>query len=504
MLVVRGTHLLVVLAACGNFGYPTPPPPLVARPAEVAPPVAARVELEVIPENTYRSLVKDDPRLAETAGDLSRYADANGEVDDGIAEQLLRVHGIVDPVQHVAIAATEAELDALFHDEQNHSNARWASSPTKEGVVGILVYATPIQLADVPRSGEHFTFKGTFPKHDISAPRVTVDGKRHLGVDATDSDWKAELACPSPGKHDVAIEATDPKLDFIPMVIFPVYCGVVPSKVAGEPRANLEAIANANSQEAQRFAHQMIAILDRERARVDLPALHSNVRLQRATDAMLDDHLRGIESEFPFHLHRASLLTPDATFTKFHVTSLARAVSRILDDEAQHAKLIDGHNSDAAIAVRIDDKGYWVGVAYMVVPPPLDLPVVKDLFAKKITAFERKRFEAKEDVLPNVRESAYLSGPAQGLAVELAKGWGIEQLAAEFRRGYSFGLVTDSTDDIYTYDIAALAKKNEMSRFGLGIAQAPADSAFAGRIFIVIVFAPVAPAQQFRALRGRY
>ncbi|MFT3694144.1 MAG: hypothetical protein QM831_13450 [Kofleriaceae bacterium] len=475
---------LVVLAAC-NFGFPDATPPHLVDRAPVKPgPVQPRIKLGINAEYYYHQLAEHDARLDAAATDFARFVDAGGLVDRAVAERALRMQGIVEPVQQVAAAATAAELDKILWDDANHSNARWAYAKTKTGMVGILVYAAPVNLDYLPRAGTEFHIAGTF-ESNVSAPTMMLDFQQKLPVAVEDHAFKTDLVCKgkNPGEHVISIEVTDPKRWFKPMVYFPVYCGIdAPTTLVGEPAVNVDV-------PKEQFASRLVEIIDRERAAAQLPAMHWNRRLAQATDTMLIDHSKRIFSIPEWHLKRANVLNPFAEFTEFHTDSLGSAVTRIVDDEHQKQKYLDGHNADISVSVRPDDKGYWVVVGYLGVPRIQDVPTVQPILSARIRAAKLKQF-ANVPYGDSVYEVPWLSVLATGYAQELAMGWSFDSIhkrdAIFFHRAH-VGMMADTAIDLDNYDLESTVTKARFWKWGVGIAQAPQDSPYAGMIFIVVL-----------------
>ncbi|MFT3694145.1 MAG: hypothetical protein QM831_13455 [Kofleriaceae bacterium] len=490
--------LLVALVACtpvrgsGDIGtvrtkappqvQVPPAPPLVERAPAIAPVVSPRIELAVSAETEYRALGVHDARLDAVAADLARFADAGGSADSGIAERLLRLHGIVEPVEHVATATTRAELDKLWWDEQNRPNARWAVATTKTGVIGVLVYAAFITLDPIPREGTRWTFAGTFQPH-VDNPQITVDGKRKLPVKVEGHHFTGELACPSPGQHLVSIEVFDTKRTFLPAVVFPVYCGVALAKLTGEPFANLASVT------PETFPDRLVGIIDRERAEVSLPPLHWNTMLLRATETMLADRSERRMSAPEWHVKQAGIRNPYVQFTVVHADSLAGVVSKVLDDSAQNEKYFDGHNSDVAVAIKPVADGYWVSVGYLAVPTVLDISDVQEILSKRIRAVQEKRYSDRAGANTAIYEWPTLSMAATKFARQIAIGWTPEAIQEEYKRTYwEYALSIENSIDLDNFDLEPILKKHDFYHWGVGIAQAPQDGPSAGMFYIVIYY----------------
>ncbi|MFT3694147.1 MAG: hypothetical protein QM831_13465 [Kofleriaceae bacterium] len=474
---------ILAISACS-----TPIEPLPIARSPVPPPVIApRIVLDVAAEQAYRGLADhDDPRLTAVATDLARYVDAGGLATTAVTEQLLRLHGIVDSVQHVATAATQDELDTLFLDEKNHTNAQIASAPTQHGVVGLVVFAAPVTVTSIPRAGDHFDLAGTYAD-GMSSPRITIDGKDKLHVDLEDHTWRSALECKQDGEHSVAIEVTDPKRDFMPTIIFPVYCHVdAPKVIAGEPRTNIEVSPD-------RVTAQFVAILDRERATAKLPAFYWNNRLASASATFLKDRSERRMTAANYHLRKAGLISPQTNLVAFHVDSLASGVSRILDDATQRDKLLDSHYTDLGITVKPDSDGYWMSIGYVAVPPIVDPIALKAKLEKQIIDLTIDRYAVQPDggTELKIRTNKMMQDVARNMAKSIALGWSSDSIAKETRRTYGFlDLSINSVADLSTFDLASILKKHEFQRFGVGVAQAAQDGPLAGMIYIVIAFGP--------------
>jgi len=481
--------MLVACAPVKGSGNPNeaPPPPrvlwtdapkLVRRAPDVAPPVAPRIELDVATERVYRALAPHDPRLDAVARDLARVVDAGGSVDKSIGDRLLHMHGIVEVAHRVATAATRAELDNQFADAKNFANAQLAFAPTRSGVVGILVYQAFVNLEAVPRYGGSFALTGTIAPN-MADPQITVDGKSKLALVRDGYAFHSELSCPSPGQHAIAIDVTDPKRGTSPRIAFPVYCGVAPTTITSEPVANLDVTP-------ERVPERVRGILDRERVAVNLPALHPNPLLERATGTLVEDRAKGIATTIESHVQRANLVNPFAQFTIVHGETFSDAIGRILDDSHENEKLYDGHNSDVAISVKRDGDGYWVVVGYLPVPAIYDLEAVQQIFAKRIIAIRARRARDRTSV-----EEPELTTAATMFARRLALGRAVGDVESEFARTYrGYGAIAMSSIDLDNYDIEPAIAASDFDDFGVGLAQAPQDGPGAGLVYIVVYFAP--------------
>lgn len=447
-----------------------PAPVLIEREPAIPPPVAPRIDLAIKAEAAYRMLGAHDARLEAVAADLARFVDAGGTVDNSLADRVLRMHGIVEPTQHVAVAATRKELDAQFADERAMTNARIAVAATKTGVVGVLVYAAFVHLDPIPRSGGQFHIAGTLDR-EVTNPRIIVDGTVNEAVTVDGASFRGDLTCPSAGQHAIAIEVD--RGDVSPRVTFPVYCGVAPDRLTGEPATNLDVVP-------EQMPQQLVGILDRERTAVNLPALHWNKLLERATASIARDRANRVESALDWHTKHAGILDPFVQYTVVHGVSFADAISQVLDDSKQNQKLFDGHNSDVAIAIVADDRGYWVAVGYLAVPVIYDLTAVQHIFSSRVLNARRDATEDPE-----------LSTAATAFARQLALGRPVADVLAEFKPSYRNAKVSaELSIDLDNYDITPVVAKYTFARYGVGLAQAPQDSASAGLIFIVLYFAP--------------
>jgi len=485
-----------VLVACtpvkgsGN-PHEAPPPPhilwtdaptLVERPAAAAPPVAPRIELDVQFEPSYRALAPQDPRLDAVARDLARVADAGGSIDNSIADRLLHMHGIVESAQHVAVAASRQELDKQFAGERKLANARLAVASTSSGVVGVLVYEAFVSLEAVPRSGGAFSITGTIAT-EMTDPQITVDGKAKLALVRDGRGFHSELSCPSPGQHSIAIDVTDPKRGTSPRVVFPVYCGVAPTKITSEPVANLEVTP-------ERIPDRLVGILDRERAAVSLPALHRNALLELATATLVEDRAKGIASPVEWHVKHAQILNPHLQFTIVHGRTFGDVVGQILDDSHENQKLYDGHNSDVAISVTTGGEGYWVAVGYLAIPTIHDLGAVQQIIAKRIVAIQAKHVHDRTSV-----EEPELTTAATMFARQLARGRPVADVMKEFEDAYrGYTVQAMESIDLDNYDIEPVVTNNDFADFGIGLAQAPQDGPGAGLFYIVLYLAPAGAA----------
>lgn len=481
--------LLLALEAC-NFGFPDPLNPILVqrKPVEVQP-VQPRIKIPVQAEYYYHQLVEHDPRLDAAARDFARFLDAGGLPDRDVAERALRLHGIVEPIHDVVTASTSQELDKILWDDANHANARWSYAPTARGMVGILVYAFPVNLDYVPRSATELKLAGTFDPTK-SAPRIKIDFKEPVPVTSDGDAFHADYACKREqmGVHLISIEVTDPKRIFMPLAFFPVYCGVdAPSTLVGEPALNVDVPDD-------RFASRLVEIIDRERAAAKLPAMHWNPRLLDVTTTMLADHSRRVYSDPNWHLHKALLKNPFVEFTEFHVASLGGAVTRIIDDEVQKQKYLDGHNTDIAVAVKKDTTGYFVVVGYLKVPNIQDVPSVQPIISARIKALKNRQYRVVPAADRGIREAWWLSTVATVYARELATGWSFDTLhSRDAIFFHTTGITADIAVDLDNFSLEATIAKKEFWVYGVGIAQAPQDSAFAGLIFVVVLYRPLPP-----------
>ena len=132
----------------------------------------------------------------------------------------------------------------------------------------------------------------------MTNPQITVDGKSELALVRDGYGFHSELSCPSPGQHSIAIEVTDPKRDTSPRIVFPVYCGVAPTKI--DVRAGREPRGQSGADPGAPGRHP------RPRTRRGKPArASSNPLLELATATLVEDRAKGIASPIESYLQRA-------------------------------------------------------------------------------------------------------------------------------------------------------------------------------------------------------
>jgi uncharacterized protein YkwD len=154
-------------------------------------------------------------------------------------------------------------------------------------------------LGKIPRRlppGGHTTIAArlpsglTRPAIAITAPDGTV---RQETPPLRDGVIRGELRCAANGRHQVEIVAAGTGGNTV-LANFPVYCGVAPPTLA--PRAAGVRVAKVTAEEAER---QMLALINRDRARAKVPPVTLDEKLAAVARAHTRDM---IEHDFVGHV----------------------------------------------------------------------------------------------------------------------------------------------------------------------------------------------------------
>jgi hypothetical protein len=282
----------------------------------------------------------------------------------------------------------------------------------------------------------------------------------------------------APGERDVTLEAVGH--DAAPLVIVPVYCGMpAPASLQAEPPANVEGATTADA-----VARRLAAIVERERVHAALPRLRRDPRVEQAAAAHAADRAADRTGDPAKRLREAGVRGARSSFTVFHVGSLASAVERITGAPAELAKLRDPVFTTLGIGVVPASDGFWITVAYLAIPPPVDAPAAEARIVAEI-----RGMHVHTVLDPDATEVA------QRVATGLAAGGNRDRLKLEalstlkVNKGVAdLDMAIEDRFEMSSLDIAELVGDRAFHAVGVAVAQSPQTSALAGTIWVVVVF----------------
>lgn len=478
----RVVKLVVIfaIAACTPQLYMPPPasPPL---PDEA---VLPAVDISIHAEANYAALVTNDSRLDRAADDLAYLVAHGGDATTDVATAVLRMHGIVEPPQHVVSGVVGDDLDPRFGEELFHPNTSIGRGTFGQTTVAILVYRPNIQIATIPRAIDGSIEIAFTLDPALRDPRVTVADATQSSHPIVTTDEEHEVRVTVPCDHAteryVTIEAVDPRTSIAPMVIFPLYCKLsAPGELHAEPAANLSGYEGKPAGLERRLA----AILNRERATVNLRPLHRDPRVEAAAAAYAHDRAQGRRTDPATLMHDAGLIAAATSWTTFHVDSLESAINRVVNSPDQLDKLRDRERTDIGVGAERVVDGWWISIVYITIPPPLATQRAATLITNAIYGTSEKLF-----VDPIAADMA------QRYAESLAIGWSRDDLegrvkaAMRIHNGAGAEVVVDKRTDFDKLDIRALINKHRFSTFGVGVAQSARNGPLVGTLWIVVLF----------------
>ena len=283
--------------APGPEGVPPAPPDLlrdrivgevrsVARRLRVAPPA-------------------EDARLDWAVTDLARTLRGDDLPSREAVDFLIAHYGLIEPSPHLFMTrGNDAASDQIVQHAHEQAEALLGAGPVGRMGVGVVregdqvsvvagFQETPVQLlAAVPRRIAHGRSASLAARVDrrYRGPQVVVttpDGQVHEAAPAPGSEVGVDLRCGADGRYQVEIVGSGAAGPAV-LANFPVFCGMAPeqalSGVAALPQGPADPVA------AER---ELVALVNRDRARAGLPALIVDPRLTaiaRAHSQDMADH----------------------------------------------------------------------------------------------------------------------------------------------------------------------------------------------------------------------
>jgi len=283
--------------APGPEGVPPAPPDLlrdrivgevrsVARRLRVAPPA-------------------EDARLDWAVTDLARTLRGDDLPSREAVDFLIAHYGLIEPSPHLFMTrGNDAASEQIVQHAHEQAEALLGAGPVGRMGVGVVregdqvsvvagFQETPVQLlAAVPRRIAHGRSASLAARVDrrYRGPQVVVttpDGQVHEAAPAPGSEVGVDLRCGADGRYQVEIVGSGAAGPAV-LANFPVFCGMAPeqalSGVAALPQGPADPVA------AER---ELVALVNRDRARAGLPALIVDPRLTaiaRAHSQDMADH----------------------------------------------------------------------------------------------------------------------------------------------------------------------------------------------------------------------
>jgi uncharacterized protein YkwD len=275
----------------------------------------------------------EDARLDWAMTDLARHLRGDQLPALGAVAFLLSHYGLIEPSPHFffarASAGTDAEIRARARDEfavALHAGAVGRigvgidrSGPELHVVAGfqetpvVLGAAIPRRLrrGDASRVAARIDAAYRDPELVITSP----DGRVHEAPPAHGRELSGEVRCDAEGRYQLEIVATGAVGPTV-LANFPVYCGVAPASVWRDSVGMQQGSADPVAAE-----QEIVALVNRDRARAGLPPLAPDPRLAAIARAHCHDM---IDHDFIGHLSprtgtsmdrvRRAGLNPDIVF----------------------------------------------------------------------------------------------------------------------------------------------------------------------------------------------
>ena len=475
LLVVTACATPIVMPAPSGTASVLAPERSVLAPAIVVP---------VTAESEYVALDPHDARLDRACDDLAYLVAHGGAATTDIATAVLRMHGIVDPPNRVVTGAVGEALDAKLGQDLDRPNAMVGKGSFEHTAVEILIFLPKIRIGPVPRASETSVDLSVVLDSELRDPHVTVADaykSSELHVELVEHVLRFAVACDGrPSERYITIEATDPRVDAKPLVIFPIYCKLEPpTTLSAEPASNLDAYTDLDG--------RLTAILNRERASTGLRPLLRDARVETAALAYAESRAKNRDVDRQTVMREAGLIAPSMSWSTFHVDSLEGAIDRILNSADELTKLRNPERTDIGVGARRDAEGWWISIVYVTIPSAIDTTVAASRIAHAIQAVQQSRSI-------QITIDPYASVVATHYANALAFGWQPDDLSEsatiemQTHHGAGCEFATDSLVDPASLDIVRLINKHVFQTIGVGVAQSARSGPLAGTIWIVVVF----------------
>jgi uncharacterized protein YkwD len=308
-----------------------------------------------------RRLPIADPRLEWAMTDLARHLRGDQLPALGAVAFLLSHYGLIEPSPHFffarASAGTDAEIRARAREEFAVALRAGAvgrigvgidrSGPEVHVVAGFQ--ETPVVLATaIPRrlrrGGQvRVAARIDAAYRDPQLATTSPDGRVHEAPASRGRELTGEVRCDADGRYQIEIVATGAVGPTV-LANFPVYCGVAPPLVWHDSVGMQQGSADPAAAE-----QEIVALVNRDRARAGLPPVTADARLTAIARAHCHDM---IDHDFVGHLSprtgtsmdrvRRAGLTPDIVFENVgRAYSPDQAESGFLGSPGHRGNLLD-------------------------------------------------------------------------------------------------------------------------------------------------------------------
>jgi hypothetical protein len=467
---MRSGLFALIVAGCGAPAAFVP----VVEPVVLDEPVAPGIVIPIQAETEYAALDPHDPRLDRACDELAYVVAHGGNVTNDLATTVLRMHGIVDPPQTVLFGAVGDVLDAKFGEDFYRPNAIVGKGAFEHTAVEILIFLPNIRISPISRATEIGVELAVTLDPALHDPRMTVADENesfHPVLSDDEHVVRAIVPCGAqPSERYITIEASDPRSNTRPFVIFPIYCKVrAPTSFVAEPPSNFSAYTD--------LPGRITAILNRERVTVGAPRLLRDTRIEAAALLYAQARSENRHTDRSVVMRNAGLLAPAMSWTTFHVDSLESALDRIVNSSEQLDKLRDRSRTHVGVGAKRVADGWWISIIYVTIPPPIDAPREAMRIANAIKEWV---LQHELDRPTKIDPDANLG--ATSIAKDLAAGWSLDDL-------HILGEVAvERRVELAGLDLAKLLHGHEVHTIGVGIAQSARNGPLAGTIWLVVLF----------------
>lgn len=511
--------VLAAVVACSHEAVPRGPaepdtPPVVEP---LAPPITLTIANpataydEDLPSSNAATgpTPQHDPRLDAAAAELLAVVQQGAALSPQLVQFATHAHGVVEPP---AFYLTQPPRDVL---------ERWNTRVGTAGQLTVVIHVGSVRFTALPRG-----FTGSYELHatlgpPYEDPRVTVTGSdgsvAHPSVTVDGNAFRASIIC-SGTTSLITVEADVGG----PLAVVPVTCGTPANTMRVEPEHNLK------TTDVER---RLIALINRERIAAGLAPLRPDRRTARAAAgsarAMTDAEVtaRDGEDTSARRVAEAGGRPRHMVEMTFRAADLAQASMRLLNDPIARAQILAKDVTHIGVAVATSTNGELaVAIDYIQVVPALDAAalearVVRQIIDRHNTVRLKPLFAIRTRIIRIQRRFSkdYMSAPpfvdevlqerARTYATMLAAGWraasidqrlsgtmptqtAINQIDPHRRYRRVEKKIVEVTDPAHVDESNLFADGDIVEAIGVGVAQSPPDSALAGRIFMVILFAP--------------
>ena len=243
----------------------------------------------------------EDPRLDWAVTDLARTLRGDDLPSREAVDFLIAHYGLIEPSPHLFMTrGNDAAADQIVQHAHEQAQALLGAGPVGRMGVGVVrqgdqvsvvagFQETPVQLlAAVPRRLPHGRSAALAARVDrrYRAPQVVVttpDGQVHEAAPAPGAEVGVDLRCGADGRYQVEIVGNGAAGPAV-LANFPVFCGIAPEQTLSGVAAVPQGPADPEAAE-----RELIALVNRDRARAGLPALIVDPRLTAIARAHSQD-----------------------------------------------------------------------------------------------------------------------------------------------------------------------------------------------------------------------